>query len=229
MELKNFSYLLILIATVAVPLFLSFGKRHYSPVNFKFMLPAILFSEAIFIIWDLHFEERSIWQFNPEFVMGKNILNLPAEEWLYFIAVSFLGTFIYESLDRWLAGFEYPNIFLSVSLLLLLLFGVLAYVSRQKLYPFFTFFLLTIYLGYTIFRNHFKKYYTRFYVSYLVLLVPFIIISGILTALPIIEYNPDFILGIKLYSIPVENFAALFLLQLMNITIYEYLKERQIY
>ena len=229
MELKNFSYLLILIGTVAVPLFFSFDKqvRFYSKL--KYLLPAMLFSGALFILWDLRFEERAIWIFNSEFTIGINILNLPVEEWLYFLAVPYLGVFIYEFLKYRFHNFERPNIFLVLSLVLLILFGITAYFSRQKLYPFFTFFLLAIYLGYTTFRNRFKKHYTKFYLAYFVMLVPFIIISGLLTALPIIEYNPIHICGIRLYSIPIENFASLFLLLLMNITIYEYLKERRIY
>ncbi len=229
MEIKNFSYLLILLGTTAVPLFFSYEKqlRFYS--NLKYLLPAMLFTGAIFIIIDLRFEQRAIWRFNTEFTIGINILNLPIEEWLYFLAVPFLGVAVYEFLNSMFFNFEHPKIFLALSLFLLILFGVAAYFSRQKLYPFFIFFLLAIYLGYTIFRERFTKHYTKFYLAYFVMLVPFLIISGLLTALPIIEYNPDFNLGIRLFSIPVENFASLFLLLLMNITIYEFIKERRIY
>ncbi len=229
MEFKNFTYLLILIGTIAVPAVLEFNKviRFFSKL--KYLLPAMLFTGAIFIIWDLRFEERAIWKFNSDFVMGRNILNLPIEEWLYFLTVPYLGVFIYEYLKHRFRNFERPNLFLVVSLILLALFGFLAYLTRQKLYPFFTFFLLTIYLAYTVFRNRFKKYYTKFYLAYFVMLFPFLLISGLLTALPIIEYNSVHNLGIQIFSIPVENFASLFLLLLMNITIYEYLKERRIY
>jgi len=229
MEFKNFSYLLILVGTIAVPLFYSYEKqlRFYS--NLKYLLPAMLFTGAIFIVMDLRFEQRAIWRFNTEFTIGINILNLPIEEWLYFLAVPFLGVAIYEFLNSRLFNFEYPKIFLALSLFLLILFGVTAYFSRQKLYPFFIFFLLSIYLGYTIFRERFTKHYTKFYLAYFVLLIPFLIISVLLTALPIIEYNPEFNLEIRLFSIPIENFASLFLLMLMNITIYEFIKERRIY
>jgi len=229
MEFKNLSYLLILVGTIAAPLFFSYEKqlRFYS--NLKYLLPAMLFTGAIFIIMDLRFEQRAIWRFNTEFTIGINILNLPIEEWLYFLAVPFLGVAIYEFLNSRLSDFEHPKIFLALSLFLLILFGISAYFSRQKLYPFFVFFLLAIYLGYTIFRERFTKHYTKFYLAYFVLLVPFLIISGLLTALPIIEYNADFNLGIQLFSIPIENFASLFLLMLMNITIYEFIKERRIY
>ena len=229
MEFKNFSYLLILIATIAISLYFSFGKQLRFYDKLKYIIPAILFSGAIFIIMDLRFEERAIWKFNSEFTLGVNILNLPIEEWLYFMAIPFLGVTIYEFLKYRFSGFEQPNVFVILSLLLLVIFAFTAYFTRQKLYPFFTFFLLTIYLGYTVFRNRFKKHYTKFYLAYFVMLVPFIIISEIITTLPIIEYNPIHILGVRIFSIPIENFASLFLLLLMNITIYEFLKDRRIY
>ena len=229
MEIKNFSYLLILFGTIAIPLFFSFEKQLRFYTNLKYLLPAMLFTGAIFIILDLRFEQRAIWRFNSEFTIGINILNLPIEEWLYFLAVPFLGVSVYEYLNYRFSNFEQPKVFLALSLILLILFGVAAYLSRQKIYPFFMFFLLAIYLGYTIFRDRFQKHYTKFYLTYFVLLIPFLIISGLLTYLPIIEYNPEFILGIRIFSIPIENFAALFLLLLMNVTIYEFLKERQIY
>jgi lycopene cyclase domain-containing protein len=160
--------LLILVGTIAVPLFFSYEKqlRFYS--NLKYLLPAMLFTGAIFIIMDLRFEQRAIWRFNTEFTIGINILNLPIEEWLYFLAVPFLGVAIYEFLNSLISDFEHPKIFLALSLFLLILFGVTAYFSRQKLYPFFIFFLLAIYLGYTIFRERFQKHYTKFYLSTLV-------------------------------------------------------------
>jgi hypothetical protein len=36
-------------------------------------------------------------------------------------------------------------------------------------------------------------------------------------------------LGIRLISVPVEEFANLFLLMLINITIFEYLRDNQLY
>ncbi len=220
---------MIVAATFAIPFLFGIKKQIAFFLNLKHLIPAMLFSGAIFIIWDLRFEERAIWRFNPDFVLGINILNLPIEEWLYFLGIPFLGVFIYEYLKAHVSKFEKANVFLAFSIVLFILFGVLAYTTRQKLYPFFTFFLTAIYLGYTIFRNRFKKHYTKFYLGYFVMLVPFLIISGLLSGLPIIEYNPEYLLNVRLYSIPVENFVSLFLLYLMNVTIYEYLKERRIF
>lgn len=229
MEFKSFTYLGLLLVIFIIPLALELRKPTGFFRQLKYLFPAIVFSCAIYVIWDLRFEEKAIWRFNQEYLTGINILNLPIEEWLYFPVISFLGVYIYEFVKYRFSKFEYPNTFLFFSLVLLVLFGSITYFSRQKLYPFFTFFLLSIYLAYTVFRNRFKRHYTKFYFAYFILLVPFIIINGILTALPVIEYNPVHNLGIRLYSIPIENFASLFLLFIMNVTIYEYLTERRIY
>jgi lycopene cyclase domain-containing protein len=56
-----------------------------------------------------------------------------------------------------------------------------------------------------------------------------LIIYGILAALPLVKYNPEHILNIRILNIPIEDFPYFFLLLLMNITIYEFLKERKFY
>ena len=229
MEFKNFTYLLLMLGSVIVPVIYSFESevRYYSKL--KYLFPAIIFSGAIFILWDIRFEELGIWQFNPEYVTGIYILNLPVEEWLFFLVIPYCCVFIYEILKVKLPHFDKNNLFVAVSLMLLVAFVLLAYFERRKLYTFFTFFLLSIYFGYTVFRNRFKPHYTKFYLAYLISLIPFLIVNGVLTALPVVEYNDVQNLGIRVFTIPIEDFAYFFLLLLMNVTIYEYLKQRRLY
>jgi lycopene cyclase domain-containing protein len=44
-----------------------------------------------------------------------------------------------------------------------------------------------------------------FILTILISLVPFFIVNYILTALPVVEYNPQAILGIKIFTIPLED------------------------
>ncbi|HMW27388.1 MAG TPA: lycopene cyclase domain-containing protein, partial [Ferruginibacter sp.] len=66
-----------------------------------------------------------------------------------------------------------------------------------------------------------------FLVSYLVCLVPFLIVNGFLTALPVVRYNDVENLGIRIHTIPFEDSFYGMLLVLMNIVIYEKLKSRE--
>jgi lycopene cyclase domain-containing protein len=113
--------------------------------------------------------------------------------------------------------------------ILVLAFAFEAWTSRQKLVPFFIFFLLVIYFGYTLFRRRFNTHLTKFYISYVLVAIPFFLIKAFLNTLPAILYNNEHTLGIRLINMPVEEFGTLFLLMLINITIFEYLRDNHLY
>lgn len=193
------------------------------------MLPAIIFSGAIFIMLNIRFLQTGVISFNENYLTGKNILTLPVEEWLFLLIFSLFAFSVYILVNVTFEKFEKPNLFYVLSILLLVGFAFEAWFSRQKLVPFFVFFLLTIYFGYTLFRNRFKPHLTKFYISYFIVLIPFFLIKLVLNSLPVILYNNDFTLGISLAGVPVEQFANLFLLMLINITIFEYLRDNHLY
>jgi len=229
MEFKNFIYLLLLIASISVPLIQSFNKRKQYSQKIKYILPAILVTAAFFLIWDINFTEAKIWSFNTEYTLGKSIKGLPVEEWLFFLVVQYCCIFIYEIVKVDLEKYEYTNFFLALNLVIIVGFGLISYFFRDKFYTFSAFMLTSVYLGYTVFRNRFKQHLTKFYFCYFISLIPFLIIYGILASLPLVEYNPSHILNIRILNIPVEDFSYFFLMLLMAITIYEFLKEKRFY
>ena len=229
MELKNVTYLLLLFIFVVIPFIINTKNRIYFVSNLKYLLPAILFSGAVFALWNVRFTELGIWRFNLACFTGITIMNLPLEEWMFFFVFPFSSVYIYEFLNAKHRQFEMPNLFLSISLVLLIVFVIITYHFRQKLYTFFTFFLLCIYFGYTIFRNRFKKHYTKFYLTFVLVSVPYLVFASVLNYIAAVSYHPDHIIGLNILNVPVENFGHIFLFLLMNITIFEYLKERQFY
>lgn len=229
MEIKNLSYLLLLLIFLVIPVILSTQKRVGFVFQLKYILPATIFAGAIFVMWDIRFTEMGVWSFNPAFLTGIEILKIPIEEWLSFLIIPLSSIYIYEWLKVKLENFEYPNAFLILSLALLILTGILAYFFRTRMFSFFTFFLTAIYLGYTIFRNRFKKNYTKFYLSWLISLTPFMVVSATLNGLPAVIYDSNHIIGVALFGVPAEKIGYLFLLLLINTTIYEYLNNRRSY
>ncbi|HZL09797.1 MAG TPA: lycopene cyclase domain-containing protein [Prolixibacteraceae bacterium] len=229
MEFKNFTYLIILAASVTVPLILSFDKKVQYYKNLKYILPAILVTAAVFLAWDINFTEALVWSFNSEYTIGIAFKGLPIEEWLFFFVIPYACVFNYEVLKFYFKKQEYANPFLAFSLLLVVGFALITYFFRNLGYTFLTFLFSTVYLGYTVFRNKFKQHITKFYFSYFVSLIPFMIVDGILTSLPVVKYNPAYILNIRILNIPVEDFSYFFLMLLMVTTIYEFLKESKYY
>ena len=229
MDIKQYIYLCILITLILLPFVIS--RKHLSPFlnNAKYYLPAILFSEAIFILWDKRFAGLQIWEYHGEFLTGTDIGGLPLEEWIFFFAMPFFSFYVYERVKSGFSGANRPNFSVALSLVLLILFIGLAWNMRQKLYPFFTFFLLSVYFGYTIFRNRFKKHLTMFYITFLISLVPFMAIRITISSVPLVTFNIRHTTGFSIFSAPAEDLGYLFLLLIMNITIYEYLRERRYY
>ena len=229
MEFQNLGYLLVLLVLLAVALVIISKLTRDLLFELKYMLPAIIFTTAILAMINTRLAELQILLYNPNFLTGKSLLHFPVEEWLFLPVVSLLSFAAYIFAKTRLTSFEKPNVFVIVSLVLLFLTGAITWFSRQKLYPFSIFMLLTIYFGYTIFRNRFKNHLTSFYLGFTIAVIPFFILKATLFTLPAIIPDNNFMLGISLMNMPVEEFAYFFLLLLINTTIYEYLRERRLF
>jgi len=229
MEFKNFTYLILLVGSIFVPLLLSFDTKVQYYKNLKYILPAIFTTAAIFWVWDIRFVEAQVWSFNPEYTIGLAFIGMPIEEWLFFIVVPYSCVFIYEVLKFYLEKYEYPKSFRLVSLFLIAGFALISYFFRQQNYTFLTFIFSAVYLSFAIFGRKFKPYITKFYFSFMVSLIPFMVVNGFLTSLPVVKYNSAHIMNIRILNIPIEDFSYLFLMLLMVITIYEAFKKARYY
>jgi lycopene cyclase domain-containing protein len=92
-----------------------------------------------------------------------------------------------------------------------------------------TFWLLAAFLLLNLFYWR-STFMGRFYVAYLVAVIPFFMVNGVLTGSFIEEqvvwYNNKENLGVRMFTIPFEDLFYGMLLILMNVTIYEKLKAR---
>lgn len=62
----------------------------------------------------------------------------------------------------------------------------------------------------------------KFWIFWGVMFVLIFIVNGYLTWRPIVQYGDGFYLGIRLFTIPIEDFLYGFALITMNISIWEY-------
>jgi lycopene cyclase domain-containing protein len=108
--------------------------------------------------------------------------------------------------------------------------GLLSFITGiffyNKYYSGYTFTLLGLFIGgFILFRSYFKSFKTgHFLVAYAVILIPFLVVNGFLTAIPVVLYNDAENLGIRIYTIPFEDTFYGMLLVLMNIAIFEKLR-----
>lgn len=229
MELKNLTYILLMAGTVLVPLILSFEKSVEYYKKWKYLFPAIILTAAFFIVWDVIFEKIGIWSFNPDYLMGIYILNLPVEEWLFFIFVPFSCTFIYEVIKARMPGFSKPIFFKYFTWIVILVSILLFVMNTERMYTFYNFLFLAVYSVLMYFIKWFRPYYSKFYLAWIIGLIPFVVVNGILTAMPVVEYNEIHNLGVRIITIPVEDSGYFLLLFLMVISQYEYLSARKFY
>ena len=215
-----------------IPVFLlSFDRNVHYYRKWKHLFPAIGIVAIFFIAWDVFFTIKGVWGFNESYFLGKYVFSLPVEEWLFFIIIPFSSVFIYECLNfyvkiDWLAPVEK-----SITTFLVLICFLLGLLYWNHMYTATTFLLTGSFL---LFHLIFIKenYRSRFYLSYLVILVPFLLVNGVLTGgytkEPVVIYNPEEFLGVRLTSVPVDDAVYGFLLIMGVITIFEYLRKRAI-
>ncbi len=219
----KYTYLLLNLLTILVPLIMSFEKKIFFRQHWKHVFISISIVGALFLIWDVIFTGLGVWEFNSDYIIGIYFLDLPLEEWLFFVTVPFACVFIYEVLS--IVKFsDFANQFSRVLLIILsATLLIIAILNTEKLYTTSTFFLLALILVYYVLVSKAKSP-ARFISGYLLALIPFFIINGLLTGFPVVIYNNEENLGIRLFTIPLEDIFYGMLLVLGNIMIFDRLK-----
>jgi lycopene cyclase domain-containing protein len=218
-------YLYLIIFTLFFPLVLSFDKNVRFFSNWKFFFPSTIIPAFLFLFWDYWFTEAGVWGFNPEYLIGIYFMNLPVEEILFFLVVPFACVFIYECLNFYISTDFLKPVANTISVSLITLLFTLGFLNSEKLYTAVNFFATGILLFIVLVFIK-PKFIGRFYLAYLVSLIPFLLVNGILTYLPVVWYNDAHNLGIRIISIPVEDFIYTLLKLLSYTLMYDWVKSK---
>ena len=225
----HFLYLVINAGVLIIPLLVSFhpGLRFYREWKAFGMACALVM--CLFIAWDWYFTKAGIWGFNSRYHLGVKFLQLPLEEWLFFICIPYACVFTYYALGLWDqvskggTWFRWLAIFSGI----LFMAGIIFF---NQAYTFVTFILFSIMLGYLALVEK-PDWLPRAIVTYLLVLPFFFITNGLLTGTCIEEevvwYNNDENLRIRIGTIPVEDTVYGFLLVLMNIYFFERFRKKE--
>lgn len=225
----DYLYLIINAGVLIFPFLLSFDRKVHFYTWWKYLLPSILAVGGVFIAWDVAFTHQGVWGFNPPFIKDDwSILGLPPGEWLFFFTVPYACTFIYACLNAYISRDLMAPAQRSI------IYGLVAVLTLSTLprweliYTSVTFLATAWFLliHYWLIQS---DYLSRALLAYLVGLLPFLLVDGILTGIlttePIVVYNPAEFSNIRIGSIPIEDAVYGLLLILGVITVYERLSK----
>jgi lycopene cyclase domain-containing protein len=191
----------------------------------KALLLAILLPAILFIAWDELFTQLGIWGFNPRYHTGLKIASLPIEEILFFICIPFACLFTYNAFKN----LSERSLFFSkhelLSFCLIIILAIAGIYHIDKAYTSITFLALSFFLAYLALKVK-AKFPGYFYVSFLAIMFPFLIVNGVLTGSfteeEVVWYNDSAMLGVRLGTIPLEDVFYAMLLLLANVSVYEW-------
>jgi lycopene cyclase domain-containing protein len=194
----------------------------------KSVFLSIFIVAFFFLVWDVFFTKMGVWGFNPEYHINFTILGLPLEEILFFICIPYASIFTHYAV-----GYFYPNLQLSkkvtnyITITLFLVSVVVLIFNTDKWYTFINLLVFTGLLMYAFITKN--AILQKFYINFLVILIPFFIVNGILTGSfihnEVVWYNDNENLGIRLFTIPIEDAFYAFSMLFANLILIEKFKK----
>lgn len=221
------NYLYIDVLIIAFPLIFSFVWKFKYYKFYKPLGVSILIVGGSYIIWDALVTSRGDWWFNYEYLSGPEILGLPIEEIMFFIVVPYACIFIYENLVYFVGDKEikFNKWFYLGLFVIFVIIGIIFYRQEYTILAMFSvalFFLLCAFMYPQVLKS-------RLYWMYLILsFIPFTIFNYFLTSLIVVYYNPEAIWGIRVTTIPLEDFFYNFSMLSFYLMVYIYFKNRWI-
>lgn len=220
--MKSLTYLMVDLGCLFIPLLASFYPGYPFYKQWRRFLGANLIVAALFLVWDCYFTHLGVWGFNPDYVMGLYLFNLPVEEVLFFICIPYACVFSHYALNQLLKRNPLVGVHRHITVFLSITLVVVASCYIDRWYTAVSFFSMAAYL---LFCLKSKRDLSGLYLTYLVTLPFFFIANGVLTGTglehPVVWYNNAENMGIRLGTIPLEDTMYGLLLIALNIHLQE--------
>jgi lycopene cyclase domain-containing protein len=215
-------YLLLDFAAISIPFAFSFEKRLEFYKLWRGLFLSIATIGFVFILWDGAFTRMGVWGFNPEYLSGIFFCGLPLEEYLFFICVPYAGVFTFHVFRTLLPRFTIsPGMLRLITLIAAIPLTLAGIIFYDRWYTCSTFLFATL----SLFAAHvwFRELLPHFLLSFCAILLPFMIMNGILTGTfiegEVVWYNDAENLGIRVLTIPLEDFFYGLSLLLWNVNL----------
>ena len=223
-------YFWILLGTIIFPFLLSFDKKVRFYTHWKSVFPAILLVGLFFLLWDNYFAAHEVWGFNPYYVQGIYLFRLPLEEILFFLVVPYACVFVYEVIKAYFPDLKLDLLGRAFAFAMVLS-GMLLTIFYIRNWYTLTACSLSSLLSIGIHFRAKAKWFNYFALTFLVCLVPFLLVNGALTGFftnePVVWYSETHIMGIRIGTIPLEDIYYNLCMLLPIIGIHEVLKKQK--
>ena len=217
-------YLKILFLSTLVPIIFSFHPKVRFYIYYKSIFSATLFASSIYILWDIIFTTLGVWGFNNQFITGIYILNLPIEEILFFLCIPFCCLYTYHLVEKFNILFFKNVNWKKVNVYILLVVLIVGLINYTKLYTFICFITFSLVL-FIVNKSTININFKFFYTTFILIILPFLIINGALTGMffdqTVVWYNNNEILGLRIFTIPLEDAFYAHQLILLNLFFYK--------
>ncbi len=192
------------------------------------MLPSIIAIALFYIVGDIYFTKIGVWGFNRDYLSSIFLFKLPIEEWLFFIAIPYASIFLHDVLHVYFPSFKLAsNISRRLSLFLFVIALIVLLLNLGKAYTVYIMLVFIIVIAFSYFDK--TETISRFYCTFLVILIPFVLVNGALTgaftANPVVWYDHTENLNLRFITIPVEDFVYGFTMLLAAIMLRNRLKK----
>lgn len=216
-------YLWVNLMSISVPFLVSFHPRIELYKYWKQLFLSMIVTMFPYIIWDVYFTHMEYWGFNERYLSGIDLINLPVEEWLFFICIPYACVFTHIAVLRINPGLKLNRSTTKIiSIGLMILFAMVLLFNLDKAYTLVDMAFGMIILAVVYFKN--LDLLRSFYLTFLVMLIPFFLVNGVLTGTgiegEIVWYDDIQNLGLRLGTIPVEDVVYAFSLILMNLFLF---------
>jgi len=183
---------------------LLFVKRNY--VN---LLKSIAIVAPLYLFWDFLATWKDTWGFNPKYVLGVYVIDLPIEEVLFFVVTPFATLMIYDFVRQKVKDKEVNWVPKAVKVIIPVLLLSLPFTLTYS-YTFIVTLYLIMALSISLIAGKQMLTSRNFWIYMGLTYIPFMVFDYFLTSIPVVIYWPHSILGVRVITIPVEDFIYSF-------------------
>ena len=222
-------YFKVLLFSFIIPFIFSFHQKIKFYKFFKQIAASLSLIGFFFIIWDIYFTKIGVWGFDKKHHSSIMLSNLPLEEVLFFFVIPFVCVFTYFVLsEKKVLNLNINTTFLKLICILLIVLAVLFFKNAYTISVLILTILILLYIIY--YRPDWIGYFFSMYL--IIHIFPFLLVNGVLTGyitdLPPVWYDSNNIIGVRLGTIPVEDFLYSFILLFLNTSLFEYLRKKTV-